>query len=1047
MMAKKIVLLLFLILVLTPINKASINLKSTNNFINQEENVIVAVQNAWKLPNANVFRNNFIPMHSNMTLDTSIISWGVPVSSLKNIVTGDFDHDGFKEVAFIHTGNTITITSYRGLKLNKTYFLISLYGLLSADLNGDSYNELLCASSEGILEISSVDGSIKNRYNAKLIYNTILPVDIDNDSKEELIGANDSGIYIVSNSEVLKVFNVTGIVRVAVSGDLNGDNNLDYILISYDYDEMKGFATAYDIRNSIILWQNILPKDISYFPTTGDFDGDGNFEVAINLEDEILIFDDNGIKIGDIQANSVKNGFSVYDIDDDGKDELLFTSGSTLYAWSIEGTNITIINGFQCIPTLADLDGDSQVEIIGFMDSKLRIFNLSGAVEFTYPMKFYSTGGYVVVDDIENDGLLDVIARVIYWGFWLVVEFRSMHLDFSWENYVTPPASAITYEVNRYHNYSELISLFKEIETAYPNRMKMFSIGKSWQNRTIWAVKISNGDTINKSSIMLIGAHHAREYITAEAALFTANVLVGSYGVDPTITQILDNLDVYIVPVMNPDGHEIALNQDEWMRKTAHPIDDDGDGQVDEDPPEDLNGDGFIEVYYYYDPNSFRFWVEREGIDNDGDGYSGEDPIGGVDPNRNYKMSWTNIGQYANPETDIYSGPTYLSEPENRAIDSLMNMTRSLLALSLHSGTETIFFPWGVYYRTIPEWDLIEDVAALGMMASGFSAMQACAIYEAYGSWDDHAYGYYNILAMTPEIFANESWPKYIDWQYDDDKKAWKYTEWGIKWLFNPFPDMIENVSMKVLNLFVSMGNWSVQRLLKDTTHPELNQDNIRIRLKYASTDFEVYAEDEESGIHNITVEMITNDGKQVIELYHRIKEDILFGSIPGASNISSVKIIVTNRAGLTTSIVIENIVDQEPPEILEIYRCPENPTNRDVVTISAKIGDRSGVETVILSYSSGTGWTNITMEYNPTNETFIAQIPAFSAGTNVQYKLYAKDKLGNWLESQVYSYTVSEYEETTGRGGLEPYVLITVGVLLVAISIGVYFIVKKRKL
>ena len=57
---------------------------------------------------------------------------------------------------------------------------------------------------------------------------------------------------------------------------------------------------------------------------------------------------------------------------------------------------------------------------------------------------------------------------------------------------------------------------------------------------------------------------------------------------------------------------------------------------MDEDPPEDLNGDGFIEVYYYYDPDTFRFWIEREGIDNDGDGYSGEDPIGGVDPNRNY---------------------------------------------------------------------------------------------------------------------------------------------------------------------------------------------------------------------------------------------------------------------------------------------------------------------------------------------------------------------------------------------------------------------------
>ena len=140
---------------------------------------------------------------------------------------------------------------------------------------------------------------------------------------------------------------------------------------------------------------------------------------------------------------------------------------------------------------------------------------------------------------------------------------------------------------------------------------------------------------------------------------------------------------MYIIPRANPDGAELMFGKVKSFRRTnARKVDDDNDGRVDEDGPEDLNGDGFISVMrvkdpkgpYMVHPDDARLlrradaakgeaggWsVYWEGIDNDGDGFINEDGPGGVDLNRNFQHRYP----YYTPD----AGPHMVSEPETRAM-------------------------------------------------------------------------------------------------------------------------------------------------------------------------------------------------------------------------------------------------------------------------------------------------------------------------------------------------------------------------------------------
>jgi murein tripeptide amidase MpaA len=253
----------------------------------------------------------------------------------------------------------------------------------------------------------------------------------------------------------------------------------------------------------------------------------------------------------------------------------------------------------------------------------------------------------------------------------------------------------------KYHSYEELTQRLKSLEKAYPNLIQLQSIGKTLENREIWMVQITNekkGNPDDKSAFFLCGNIEGDHLIGSEVILGTIQYMLGKYNQDAKVTDLIDNHVSYCVPRVNPDGAEYFFAATRWsQRKNMRPVDEDNDGLIDEDSPEDLNKDGYISQMRVIKPEGTwlpdtadtrllekadpekglkgMYLLYSEGIDNDRDGEFNEDPAGGVDIDRNFPHAYSYSGKDG--------GPYMTSETETRAlIDFLVEHRNVTLILS-----------------------------------------------------------------------------------------------------------------------------------------------------------------------------------------------------------------------------------------------------------------------------------------------------------------------------------------------------------------------------
>jgi len=153
---------------------------------------------------------------------------------------------------------------------------------------------------------------------------------------------------------------------------------------------------------------------------------------------------------------------------------------------------------------------------------------------------------------------------------------------------------------NQYHNYTEIVAVLQALNSSYPSIIDLFSIGKSWWNRDIYCVRLTNeSDLEPKPEILFVGYHHAQEQITAELALYFIVYAATNFGLNETMTELLNGCEIYVVVALNVDGFDL-FEVNDWHRKNACLVDEDFDGSDDEDPPEDEDGDGFVEILVNY---------------------------------------------------------------------------------------------------------------------------------------------------------------------------------------------------------------------------------------------------------------------------------------------------------------------------------------------------------------------------------------------------------------------------------------------------------------
>ncbi len=240
------------------------------------------------------------------------------------------------------------------------------------------------------------------------------------------------------------------------------------------------------------------------------------------------------------------------------------------------------------------------------------------------------------------------------------------------ENFFKAPGTPVNPMVqvawNRYYTSEGMLDIYRRMVRAYPELVKLESIGKSYQGRDIWLLTVTNHKNKShseKPGFWIDGAIHSNEIQGSEIALYTAWYLTENYGKNAFITELVDDKVFYILPISSPDGREMFINQPgtgSSSRSGAIPLDDDGDGLAGEDAFDDLNGDGHITMMRRANPmeewrtdaddprhmvrarpGEFGKWemLGMEGIDRDGDGFVNEDrPDGFYDPNRDWGWNW-----------------------------------------------------------------------------------------------------------------------------------------------------------------------------------------------------------------------------------------------------------------------------------------------------------------------------------------------------------------------------------------------------------------------
>jgi len=269
---------------------------------------------------------------------------------------------------------------------------------------------------------------------------------------------------------------------------------------------------------------------------------------------------------------------------------------------------------------------------------------------------------------------------------------------------------------DRFHRYDQMLQELRQVEANHPDIAKLYDIGDSWEktagiaDRDIWAMKISDNVELEEArepEVLYIGCHHAREIITPEIVLYFIHYLVDKYGTDSTVTYIVDNRELWLVPMMNPDGHEYVFTVDMWWRKNRRD-----------------NGDGTY----------------------------------GVDLNRNYGYKWAYDDLGSSPITSdaTYRGTAPFSEPETQAIRDLVESHHFSISLSYHSYGQLLLFPWGYVRRPTPDHQTFLAMAQRMVAYNGYRPQMGSELYLVNGDSDDWFYGEQRtknkIFAFTPEV-------------------------------------------------------------------------------------------------------------------------------------------------------------------------------------------------------------------------------------------------------------------------------------------------------
>ncbi|MBM4109357.1 MAG: hypothetical protein FJ255_11225, partial [Phycisphaerae bacterium] len=270
-----------------------------------------------------------------------------------------------------------------------------------------------------------------------------------------------------------------------------------------------------------------------------------------------------------------------------------------------------------------------------------------------------------------------------------------------------------------YRDRAEIETLMNQLVAAYPGIAIQSQIGTSVEGKPIKLMRLSGPDQpgnprSGRPIILINGCQHAREWIALMTTVFFMDRLAEEYGMNARITALMDRVEFYIVPIVNPDGYDYTWtpNNRLWRKNRRPP------------------------------PTGSTCW--------------------GIDLNRNWSFQWgLNSGSSGDPCSDTYRGTAGLSEPEIAAMAALIDSIAPRLRghLDMHSSAQKFLSPWG--YTTSPPPPDLPLMDTLGArMRDAITPFRnkvyeygqgSVILYLNSGNARDYTYGMHQRLSWTWE--------------------------------------------------------------------------------------------------------------------------------------------------------------------------------------------------------------------------------------------------------------------------------------------------------
>ena len=287
--------------------------------------------------------------------------------------------------------------------------------------------------------------------------------------------------------------------------------------------------------------------------------------------------------------------------------------------------------------------------------------------------------------------------------------------------FAAPPLTA-QIDFTHFKNMTDVTAAMNNIQTRCPAIAQVQTIGTSIDGNPIQAIKISDNVATfepSEGAVVLIATQHAREWLAAETALFVAEKICEQYGPNAEVHADVDRLEIYIIPVTNPDGYFFT-----WL-----------DG---------INSNG-------------TEWRKNRRL-NAGGSY-------GVDLNRNWGFQWAAVpapadvnGSYgdANETSWTFYGTGPFSEPETQSVRNFLATLPNLKAFEdIHTYSELYLAPWRYTSVELPPGSQTLEALAnrqVDATAAVHGHTYTRNLYRSSGGAIDYVWNERRAAAISPEL-------------------------------------------------------------------------------------------------------------------------------------------------------------------------------------------------------------------------------------------------------------------------------------------------------